>query len=245
MGQYHWRRWVSFCPSDFMYVYVCDQVCVGTCCPPLLLCLIFQNRVSHWTWRPVVFLDWLANKSQRCLSSLAPQLLDYRYTPPHPASFMWVLGFELNSLCLHEKHFAHWTIFPETSIVIFFLKIIFFGKYNLLHTKEWRLWVSVCFIKKETATDNFNKWSCAFSRKYFLLLFLLLTAHFLVYDCKLDDIQIVCFAISSLHCTGSLAHPECSQTYLENFGDVFFFSFKCDKSSFTAQSLWPFLTMWL
>lgn len=122
-GQYHWKKWVSHCPSDFVYVCMCDQECVGRGGQQVLSYIAplpyFPRHGLSLNLEPSDFLRLVGQQVPGCPSSLAPQLLNYIHAPPYPASFMWVLGFELNSLCLHEKHFAHWTIFPATSIVIF------------------------------------------------------------------------------------------------------------------------------
>lgn len=84
MGQYPLPEWFCVCICRWPSVGRGGQHSRGG----LLLFLIFRVRVSHWTWSPVVFLDWLANKSQGASHLRLPSswIVDMH----HPSSFFYV-----------------------------------------------------------------------------------------------------------------------------------------------------------
>lgn len=104
MGYLSWENTTEENDPSFTRVILGLHMCVdkyvwvevdSRCYPQLLLYLLFWDRVSHWTWRSMVCLEWLAANLLEVLLSPAPQFLDFSYTLPHPASFCGFWGLSL------------------------------------------------------------------------------------------------------------------------------------------------------
>lgn len=104
---------VHFCVHLYIYIFMCRQVWLQVCHIHVHACacggqswMVFIRRHPSQFLRwglSVSNLRWLGVKAQR-ISSLPHQCLDSTHAPSHQAIFfVWALGIELGSLCLHTN----------------------------------------------------------------------------------------------------------------------------------------------
>lgn len=95
---------------------VCLCICVWRskvnfgCHSPCTSHLISQDKIIQWPGTGPVALVALAESPTTPFVS-ASQLWDHTYPPTYPVVF-WILQVEIMPLCLHNKYFTDWVIFP-------------------------------------------------------------------------------------------------------------------------------------
>lgn len=82
--------------------------------PGFLSNLFFSGRVSHWNCRSLTRLSWLDNKPWQSLCLYLPSAGNTGVS--HHTAFTWVMGSELRSLCLSNKHVLNWVISPSLRV---------------------------------------------------------------------------------------------------------------------------------